>query len=147
MLIIDWSSDVCSSDLRTRSYASYCLNQSGKREWSVLLQIGAKQLSPRAAKRLAELERKFHGQKPEQPDGIRGGMVRSPIAGERTKFMNDDAWLNAIRKFSRPWEEMRWSGDGLTGGAMELSRELKERAKEARERFLSLRSDENTTEL
>src|SRR3546814_13288743 len=128
MLIIDWSSDVCSSDLRTRSYASYCLNQSGKREWSVLLQIGAKQLSPRAAKRLAELERKFHGQKPEQPDGIRGGMVRSPIAGERTKFMNDDAWLNAIRKFSRPREEMRWRGDGLTGGAMELSRELKERS-------------------
>src|SRR3546814_6078923 len=39
-------------------------------------------------------------------------MVRSPIAGERTKFMNDDAWLNAIRKFSRPREEMRWRGDG-----------------------------------
>src|SRR3546814_409633 len=52
--------------------------------------------------------------------------------------MNDDAWLNAIRKFSRPREEMRWRGDGLTGGAMELSRELKERAKEAPERFLSL---------
>src|SRR3546814_18150532 len=33
---------------------------------------------------------------------------------------------------------MRWRGDGLTGGAMELSRELKERAKEAPERFLSL---------
>src|SRR3546814_17659934 len=65
-------------------------------------------------------------------------MVRSPIAGERTKFMNDDAWLNAIRKFSRPREEMRWRGDGLTGGAMELSRALKARAKEAPERFLSL---------
>src|SRR3546814_2919971 len=86
-------------------------------------------------------------------------MVRSPIAGERTKFMNDDAWLNAIRKFSRPREEMRWRGDGLTGGAMELSRELKERAKEAPERFLSLlarfpegtyqdfRSEEHTSEL
>uniref|UniRef100_UPI0030EC7A1E hypothetical protein n=1 Tax=Sphingobium mellinum TaxID=1387166 RepID=UPI0030EC7A1E len=123
---------------QTRGYASYCLNESGKREWSVLLQIGANQLSPRAAKRLAELERKFRGQRPEQPDGIRGGMVRSPIASERTKFMNDDAWLTAIRKFSRPREEMRWRGDGLTGGAMELSRELKERAKEAPERFLAL---------
>lgn len=123
---------------RTRSYASYYLNDSGKREWSVLLQIGADQLSPRAAMRLAELDRKFRGQKPEQPDGIRGGVVRSPIAGERTKFMNDDAWLDAIRKFSRPRDEMRWRGDGLTGGAMELSRELKERAKEAPERFLTL---------
>src|SRR3546814_3126645 len=65
-------------------------------------------------------------------------MGRAPIAGERNKFRNDDAWLNAIRKFSRPREEMRWRGDGLTGGAMELSRELKGRAKEAPERFLSL---------
>src|SRR3546814_7481695 len=86
---------------RTRSYASYCLNQSGKREWSVLLQIGAKQLSPRAAKRLAELERKFNGQQPEQPDGIRGGMVRSPIAGAGNKSTADHPWLNANRKFRR----------------------------------------------
>jgi len=123
---------------KTKSYASYCLNDTGKREWSVLLQIGAKHLSKRATKRLAELNRKFVGRKPEEPDGIRGGMVRSPIAGERTKFMNDDAWLNAIQKFSRPRDEMRWRGDGLIGGAMELSRELKERAKEAPERFLRL---------
>lgn len=123
---------------KTGDYPTYCLNDSGKREWSVLLQIGAAQLSPRAVKRLAELDRKFVGQKPEQPDGISGGMVRSPIAGERTKFMNDEAWLGAIRKFSRPRDEMRWRGDGLTGGAMELSRELKERAKEAPERFLAL---------
>src|SRR3546814_18204111 len=74
---------------RTRSYASYCLNQSGKREWSVLLQIGAKQLSPRAAKRPAALERKFHGQKPEQPAGISGGMGGSPIAGEGTKYITE----------------------------------------------------------
>src|SRR3546814_20793518 len=102
---------------RTRSYASYCLNQSGKREWSVLLQIGAKQLSPRSAKRLAELERKFHGQKPEQPDGIRGGMVRSPLAGETTKFMKDDTWLNALLTFSRTRDERPWRGAGPMGGA------------------------------
>lgn len=123
---------------KTGDYPTYCLNGSGKREWSVLLQIGAPRLSPRAVKRLAELDRKFVGQKPEQPEGIHGGMVRSPIASERTKFMNDEAWLGAIRKFSRPREEMGWRGDGLSGGAMELSRELKERAKEAPERFLGL---------
>jgi hypothetical protein len=121
-----------------QNYPTWCLNDSGKREWSVLLQIGANQLSPSGAKRLAELDRKFRGQKPEQPDGIRGGWVRSPIAGERTKFMDDDAWLSAILKFSRPRDQMRWRGDGLIGGAMELSRELKERAKEAPERFLAL---------
>lgn len=123
---------------RLQDYPTWCLNDSGKREWSVLLQIGADQLSTRAAKRLTELDRKFKGQKAEQPDGIRGGMVRSPIAGERTKFMDDDAWLGAILKFSRPRDEMRWRGDGLVGGAMELSRQLKERAKEAPERFLAL---------
>ncbi|HEY4201524.1 MAG TPA: ATP-binding protein [Devosiaceae bacterium] len=123
---------------KTKDYATYCLNDSGKRQWSVLLQIGAEQLSPRAVKRLAELNRKFKGQKPEQPDGIRGGMVRSPIDGERTKFMNDATWLGAIAKFSVPREQRSWGEDGLRGGAMELSRELKERAKEAPERFLKL---------
>ncbi|MEG3148878.1 hypothetical protein U1769_03185 [Sphingomonas sp. ZT3P38] len=121
-----------------QDYPTWCINDSGKREWSVLLQIGADQLSPLAAKRLAELGRKFKDQKPEQPDGARGGWVRSPIAGERTKFMDDDAWLGAIVKFSRPRDEMRWRGGGLVGGAMELSRELKERAKEAPERFIAL---------
>ncbi|MQB04539.1 NACHT domain-containing protein [Agrobacterium tumefaciens] len=123
---------------KTGDYATYYLNNAGKREWSVLLQIEAQHLSLRAAKRLAELNRKFVGQKPDEPDGIRGGMVRSPIAGERTKFMNDDAWLSAIQKFSKPRDEMRWRGDGLRGGAMELSHELKERAKDSPERFLAL---------
>lgn len=126
------------SQPKTKGYATYCLNESGKRQWSVLLQIRADQLSPRAAKRLAELNRKFAGQKPEQPDGIRGGMVRSPIAGERTKFMSDAAWLKAIARFSAPREQRSWGEDGLRGGAMELSRELRERVKEAPERFLKL---------
>lgn len=121
-------------------YPTWCLNESGKREWSVLCQIGAEQLSPHASRRLAELERKFKGRKPEQPDGIRGGMVRSPIASERTKYMDDAAWLGAIAKFSAPREQRFWGEDGLRGGAMELSRELKERAKEAPERFLALLS-------
>ncbi|MEN3346755.1 MAG: hypothetical protein V7632_390, partial [Bradyrhizobium sp.] len=123
---------------KTSGYATYCLNDSGKSEWSVLLQIGVKELSPRAAKRLAELDRKFKGHKPEQPDGLRGGMVRSPISGERTKFMNNDAWLSAIVKFSKRRDEARWRGDGFIGGATELSRELKERTKEAPKRFLAL---------
>ncbi|WP_026792257.1 ATP-binding protein [Pleomorphomonas oryzae] len=124
--------------LKTSGYVMHWLNQSGRCEWSVLLQIGAEQLSPHAAKRLAELDRKFVGQRPEEPEGISGGWVRSPIAGERTKFMSDDAWLSAIKKFSGPRDEMRSRGNGLIGGAWELSRELKERAKEAPERFLSL---------
>ncbi|RVD65437.1 hypothetical protein [Mesorhizobium sp. M7A.F.Ca.ET.027.03.2.1] len=119
-------------------YPTWCLNDSGKREWSVLRQIGAERLSPHALRRLAELDRKFVGQKPEQPDGIRGGMVRSPIDGECTKLMNDAAWLRAVAKFSLPRERRFWGEDGLRGGARELSCELKERAKEAPERFLML---------
>ena len=123
---------------KTQDYPTWCLTASGMREWSVLLQVGAEQLSPRAARRLTELTRKFRGREPETPDGIRGGMVRSPITGERTRYMGDEAWLTAIAKYSRPRDDMRWRGDGLTGGAMELSRELKERVKEAPERFLAL---------
>jgi hypothetical protein len=129
------------SPCRTQSYATYCLNDSGKREWSVLRQIGVHQLSPRAAKRLAELDRKFIGQTPEQPDGIRGGFVRSPIAGDCTKHMNDHAWLTAIRKFSGPRQSRRSRDDGLRdlkGGATELSVELMNRSKEEPERFLAL---------
>ncbi|BCM21084.1 ATP-binding protein [Mesorhizobium sp. J8] len=123
---------------KLNDYPTWCLNDSGKRQWSVLRQIGAGWLSPHARRRLAELDRKFAGQKPEQPDGIRGGMVRSPIDGERTKLMSDRSWLRAIAKFSLPLER-RFSGeDGLRGGARELSCELKERAKEAPERFLTL---------
>jgi anti-anti-sigma regulatory factor len=123
---------------KTRGYAICCLNDSGKCQWSVLLQIGANQLSPRAAKRLVELGRKFKGQKPEQPDGIRGGTVRSPIDRDRTKLMNDAAWLSAIAKFSVRRERLLWGEDGLRGGAMELSGELRECAKTAPERFLKL---------
>lgn len=123
---------------KTRDLAIYRLNKSGKREWSVLLQIATQHLTPRAAKRLAELNRKFVGQKPDEPDGIRGGMVRSPISGERTKFMNDEAWLSAVRKLSSSADGWRWRGDGLKGGARELSLELKERAKESPERFLAI---------
>ena len=104
----------------------------------MLRQIGANQLSPCAARRLAEFDRKFVGQTPEEPDGIRGGMVRSPIAGDRTRFMSDYAWLSAICKFSKPRDKMRSRDDGLIGGAMELSRELKGCAKEAPDRFIAL---------
>lgn len=123
---------------KLNDYPIWCLNDSGKREWSVLRQIGSDWLSTNARQRLAELDRKFVGQKPEQPDGIRGGMVRSPIDGERTKLMSDRAWLRAIAKFSLP-RERRFSGeDGLRGGARELSCELKERTKETPERFIML---------
>ncbi|WP_210213897.1 hypothetical protein, partial [Mesorhizobium sp. M2D.F.Ca.ET.140.01.1.1] len=74
---------------KLNDYPIWCLNDSGKREWSVLRRIGSDWLSTNARQRLAELDRKFVGQKPEQPDGIRGGMVRSPIDGERTKLMSD----------------------------------------------------------
>lgn len=125
---------------KTGQFATYSLNESGMREWSVLTQIGVEWLSPRASRRRAELDRKFAGRTPEQPDGIRGGRVLSPIAAERTKLMNDNAWLNAIMKFSKLGDETRWRGDGLRGGASQLSQELRERAKEAPERFLALLS-------
>jgi len=118
-------------------FARHCLRNSGLSEWSVLRQIGSAQLSPVAAKRLAELDRKFVGRRPEQPDGMRSGWITSPIATERTQRMSDAAWLSAIDKYSNLPAD-RWDMDGLRGGPRELAGELKARAKDEPARFVEL---------
>lgn len=119
-------------------YATHSLAASGHQQWSVLRQIGKASLSDVGRQRLAEYDRKFVGREPETPGGIRGGMVRSPISGDRTRLMNDDAWIRAMEKFSDGQRHRSWGSDGLRGGARELSRELQECVKADPARFLSL---------
>ena len=121
-------------------YATLSLATSGLQQWSVLRQIGVANLSAKGGRRLAEYDRKFVGVEPETPSGISGGMVRSPIHRDRTKLMNDDAWLRAMEKFSKGRAEgdWGWGRDGIRGGARELAQELKECAKENPARFLAL---------
>jgi hypothetical protein len=123
---------------RFPDYSRWCLNDSGKRMWSVLRQIGGEKLSLRARAKLAELDRKFTNQSPEEPDGMHGGWVSSPISHDRTQHMDDRAWLKAISAYSNRDERHNWHRDGLRGGARELSRELSARTKERPERFVAL---------
>jgi len=123
---------------RFPDYSRWCLNNSGKRMWSVLRQIGVDKLSVRARAKLAELDRKFTKQSPEKPDGMHGGFVSSPISHDRTMHMDDRAWLKAISAYSNRDERHIWHRNGLRGGARELSHELGARTKEQPERFIAL---------
>lgn len=118
-----------------RAWAKYALQDSGKRQWSTLRQMADVDLSPKARQRARELERKFSGQVPEEPDGIRSGSSRSPIAPERAKRMNDAAWRSA---FAKDWSKrQRWE-DFSFSDASDLARVLQEEVKADPERFLAL---------
>lgn len=118
-----------------KALARYALQDSGKRQWSTFHQLKGVDLSPLARNRARELTRKFAGIEPEEPDGIRSGSSRSPIAPERAKRMNDAAWRSA---FARDWSERRRWGDHSFSDASDLARVLQEEVKADPERFLSL---------
>lgn len=119
-----------------RQLAKFGLANSGKTQWSTFRQFGHVELSSVAQRRAQELERKFRGKEPEEPDGIRSGSSRSPIAPDKAKRMNDRAWLSAIRT---DWSERRrWSGIDFVGDAGDLARVLQDETKANPERFLEL---------
>lgn len=119
-----------------RQWAKHGLADSGKTQWSTFRQLTGIELSPIAQRRAQELERKFQGREPEEPDGIRSGSSRSPISPDRAKRMNDRAWLSAI---GTDWSERRrWGGIDFVGDAGDLARVLQEETKADPERFLSL---------
>lgn len=118
-----------------RVWARHALRDSGKRQWSTFRQLNGVDLSPVARSRARELERKFSGQEPEEPDGIRSGSSRSPIAPERAKRMNDNAWRSA---FARDWSERRRWDDYSFSDASDLARVLQVEVKADPDRFLAL---------
>ena len=126
----DWSPE------QRRTWAKHGLAESGKTQWSTFRQLAGVKLSAQAQRRASELERKFLGQQPEEPDGIRSGSSRSPIPADKAKRMNDTAWLSAI---STDWSQRRHGRDGGFGGeAHDLARVLHEEAKADSARFLKL---------
>ena len=86
------------TEQQIREAALHYLSLSGRRQWSVLRQIGVARLSPAARDRLAFLERKFEDQKPEHPSGTHMGSVNSPIASDRAARMSDGAWISAFAR-------------------------------------------------
>ena len=110
----------------------------GLAEFDLLSAIPAGLRSQRVLRRLGELERKFTAPS-EEPRGVRGGFLRSPIAPKAADKMTDDHWLRAIEKYDERGSRFA-KGDELIGGALELSRELERRTKEDPNRFGELAS-------
>lgn len=126
----DWS------PAQQKQWAQHGMADAGKTQWSTFRQLTEVELSPGAKQRARELERKFEGRVPEEPDGIRSGSSRSPIPPDRAKRMSDRAWLSA---FGTDWSQRRrLSGIDFVGDAGDLSRVLHEEAKADPERFLAL---------
>lgn len=91
--------------------------------------------SQRVVKRLEELRRKFQTQHAEEPRGIFGGFVGSPINDEAASKMSDEQWLRAISRYNTDNVETRLVGDDLVGGAGELAGVMEGIAKQNPERF------------
>ena len=126
----DWSPD------QYKQWARHGIADAGKTQWSTFRQLTDIELSPVSQSRARELERKFQGREPEEPDGIRSGSSRSPIAPDKAKRMSDQAWLSAIRT---DWSiRRRQSSIDFVGDAGDLARVLQEETKANPQRFLAL---------
>lgn len=90
-------------------------------EFTLLTALPENRLSERAARRLGELRRQ-HGdmREPDEPQGMRSGIIGPPISEEAAQHMSDDQWLGAVRRHSR--DHTDWAT--FTGGAQELSHVL-----------------------
>ena len=120
------------------NYSLAILARSGHSEWCVLRTIGHGLLSLRGKKRLLELERKFSTKEVPTPHRYEGGFVGSPIPSDATRKMTDKQWLIAIKKDWAKNEISQLGRGKFVGGALELARDLENRAKSEPGRFASL---------
>ena len=105
--------------------------------------LPANRISRKAQHHFEELKRKFPWEKFETPGlGLRGGLVESPVPHEATKYMTDEQWVAAMRKYAG--ERERNASDFLKGGKYELSSVLRLQAQSEKSRFakLALRMEE-----
>ena len=130
-----------------RTAAGY--KQHGRTRFALLSVIPVELRSRSATIHFDELARKF-GQPEDEPHGVTGGWIGSPINETATREMTDEQWLRAIRKYQSEYPTYS-KLDDLKGGARELAQALEKRVKEEPDRFarLSLRfpPDANPTYL
>ena len=110
----------------------------GHAQFTLLEGIPPQYRSQRVAKRLEELRRKFNKETVEEPMGIIGGWVGSPIKDDAASKMTDDQWLTAIAHYDSDNVETKIVGDDLVGGAGELAGVMEALAKQTPERFAKL---------
>lgn len=105
----------------------------GYAQFTLLGGIAPARRSLAVRKRFAEHQRKFGSDDALGPEGIVGGFVGSPLPASAPAHMTDEQWRRAIASYdSNDFEARR---DFLKGGAIELSRDLQQRAGEEPERF------------
>jgi hypothetical protein len=110
----------------------------GHAQFTLLEGFSSDHRSQRVIKRLEELRRKFNKDNVEEPVGIVGGWVGSPIKDDAASKMNDEQWLRAIARYDSEDVEMKIVGDDLVGGAGQLAGVMEGLAKENPERFAKL---------
>jgi hypothetical protein len=110
----------------------------GHAQFTLLEGIPPQHQSQRVAKRLEELRRKFNKETVEEPMGIIGGWVGSPIKDEAASKMTDEQWLTAIARYDSDNVETKIVGDDLVGGAGELARVMEVLTKQDPKRFAKL---------
>lgn len=120
----------------TRGYLLHQLRLAGRDERAILVTIGSELLGASAQARLLELERKFPGQPLPEAYGIRGGIVRSPIGDDKARYMSDEQWLRAMRKYDSDAHHV-YDHDGVKGGARQLASVLQARTKAEPKRFVA----------
>lgn len=111
----------------------------GRSQFRLLWSLERDRLSPTGKRRLAELTRRFGRPAPEEPVGVVGGFIGSPIPVASAERMTDEQWLSAMAKH----DQDRSDFSSMTGGARELANVLQEQTKADPERFarLALRLD------
>ena len=145
--LIAWASARCSDerlqallDAVMKHYSPYEQSAEGHHayghgQYVLLSGVKADRLTPEAAKRLGELERKFGAESVAPPEPIRAFMVGSPIPQSKAEHMTDAQWIGAMKKYESEWGH-RIGPEG--GGAVELSRVLAEVTKKDPKRFVAL---------
>jgi hypothetical protein len=110
----------------------------GYAQFTLIEGITETRRSQRIVKRLEELRRKFQTHHAEEPMGIFGGVVGSPIKDEAASKMTDEQWLKAIARYDSDNVERKIVGDDLVGGAGQLAGVMEGLAKQNPERFARL---------
>lgn len=78
---------------------------------------------PAGQRRLAELDRKF-GDRPLWTRSSGGGIVQSPIPGNRAAAMTDTQWIGAMRRYNGK-RDGGWTGGEMVGGVNQVASDLR----------------------
>jgi hypothetical protein len=110
----------------------------GSDQYELLWEVPDSLLTPEGVKARHQLQLKFPGYKISEGNSAELTRVRSPIPTEKIPFVSDDGWLAAMHHFDDDtgWDKPRRVF--LTGGVIEISRDLQNLVKTQPERFKKL---------